>query len=671
MAASFPRPDPSSPSSVADAGFSTSRRGFNQDEVRAFLTSVAAELSRVQENERQLAAELRQARADESGDRPLDEETVAELLGEETVKVLQTARHSASEIKIRAEENAARVVQEATDEAQRLRSEAEVEVARIRKDAAADAEAEIALAKQQGREMVNEARAYRERVLADLERRTNIAQRQIEELIHGRDRLLQVFERARLVAVDVTSELQAVDSPDELVDLTPTTGPVPLMVPNAFGPSSRALPTRRDEPAQAPATDDGAADATGEDGDAAASTRGERTDAELDDDHDDVGDTAVADVEQPDAATHDVGDEAEADLEPDTADALDTAADAAEPAAGPTNVVSLFSGRSADESTDEQQDTDEVADDEMADANAEEQQDTDAQAADDAGADVEDRPDVGGIFARLRDAVSDDHDTASSETASPDDPDTASSETASPDDPDDAVESAEAPTGPTSAFERRDEELVPLILSAARKLKRVLADEQNGVLDTLRNDPPVTSLDEIVPELSEHVSPYLEAIEEELLAAALVGAAELDGREPGSAGSRETDVDDALATAHRLMRTDLIQPLRDRLDRAVNDGGGDNHDVTRRVRAVYREWKTQHIDDLLDDVLRFAHGGGLVAAAGDIELVWSVDPSGPACPDCEDNSLAGPVRAGRPFPTGHVAAPAHPGCRCLTLPTSR
>ena len=60
--------------------------------------------------------------------------------------------------------------------------------------------------------------------------------------------------------------------------------------------------------------------------------------------------------------------------------------------------------------------------------------------------------------------------------------------------------------------------------------------------------------------------------------------------------------------------TDLVAPLRSRLERAVSDGGGDNDDVARRVRAVYREWKTQHIDVQLDDLLRAAHGGGLVAA---------------------------------------------------------
>ena len=89
------------------------------------------------------------------------------------------------------------------------------------------------MAKQQGREMVEEARAYRERVLSELARRRELARQQIEQLIHGRDRLLQAFERARLVAVDVVAELAPLGEPDEYVDLTPTTGPVPITVPVA------------------------------------------------------------------------------------------------------------------------------------------------------------------------------------------------------------------------------------------------------------------------------------------------------------------------------------------------------------------------------------------------------------------------------------------------------
>ena len=78
------------------------------------------------------------------------------------------------------------------------------------------------MAKQQGREMVNEARAYRERVLSELEPGVaNWHSEQIEQLIHGRDRLTQAFERARLVAADVVAEMEPLGEPDEYVNLTP------------------------------------------------------------------------------------------------------------------------------------------------------------------------------------------------------------------------------------------------------------------------------------------------------------------------------------------------------------------------------------------------------------------------------------------------------------------
>jgi hypothetical protein len=110
----------------------------------------------------------------------------------------------------------------------------------------------------------------------------------------------------------------------------------------------------------------------------------------------------------------------------------------------------------------------------------------------------------------------------------------------------------------------------------------------------------------------------------------------------------------------------LIRPLRERLDRVVTDAEGDPDELTMTVRAVYREWKTQRIDEHLDDVARMAFGrGALAAVSSGSPVCWVVDPNGPACPDAEDNALAGEVGAGDPFPTDHVCAPAHEGCRCM------
>ena len=268
MAISFSRPDPSSPTSVRDANFPTARRGFDQNEVREFLHMVAAELARMQERERYLDQELRSMRLQRPGPPPeLDDETLARLLGEETTRILQAARESAAAIRAKAEEAAERMMREAREDSQHLRDDADSEAARRRRDAEQDAEAELEMAKQQGREMVEEARAYRERVLGELSRRRDLARQQIDQLIHGRDRLVQAFERSRLVAADVVAELAPLGELSEYVNLSPTTGPVPVMVPaSRLGEissiSDDALALRASSDPDDPALDPADSDAT-------------------------------------------------------------------------------------------------------------------------------------------------------------------------------------------------------------------------------------------------------------------------------------------------------------------------------------------------------------------------------------------------------------------------
>ena len=220
-------------------------------------------------------------------------------------------------------------------------------------------------------------------------------------------------------------------------------------------------------------------------------------------------------------------------------------------------------------------------------------------------------------------------------------------------------------------FEQRDADLTPLITASARKLKRVLADEQNEVLDTLRRNDPVSDLDALLPWISHHAERYSAVLADELHEAANAGAA-LAAAGGTTPKLRKAAARQAVQQASETIRRSLVAPLRDRLERCIADGDGDNQAITKKGRAVYREWKTQHIDEQLDDVFRTAHGRGLLAAV-DIgaPLVWTPDPTHDVCPDCDDNRLAGAVDAGQGFPTGHVCTPAHPGCRCLLLPAGR
>ncbi len=662
MAVSFSRPDPTSPLSVAEASFSTARRGFDQDEVRGLLEAVAAELSRLKDREDLLERELREIQDRlPGGAEELDEETVSRLLGEETLRVLQTARESASQIRVRAEESAAQILRDANEEANRLREHAETDVSRKRSDATADAEDEIAHAKQQGREMVNEARAYRERVLSELARRRELAREQIEQLVHGRDRLLQVFERARLVAVDVVAELEPLGEPDEYVDLSPTTGPVPMMVPSSKLGDKHAGPRVDDETLGINALEE-----------QPTAKRGAIFDHQLDDvvvaagavpspsvqsdvvdpESETVTPTQVAEDEsavEPVADEATVGDAPDAEDDSDTDAAVQSAGelddDAAEAtsseaeAPAPSNVV-MFPDRSVPSEHGE---------------HAEE-------------------GDIDGLFERLRAGLSQDEATGAEPGEAPSthesEPVAEPAGGSGADDGADTDDSDDSDAAPT-VFDRRDEALTPLIVTGARKLKRVLADEQNDVLDALRQNEAITELGEVLPELDEQAQRYVDAIHDELLDAAVAGGLTLS-RSKAATLRKAMKSNSSLDAASQAIVRDLIRPLRERLDRSVSEGSGDNDDITKRVRSVYREWKTQHIDDQLDDAFRLAYGGGALAAAKPgTPLCWSVDPNGPACPDAEDNALAGAVPAGEGFPTGHVSAPAHAGCRCVLVADER
>ncbi len=647
MAMSLSRPDPASPAQVAEASFSTGRRGFDQNEVRDFLRMVSAELGRLRERETFLERELAEAQnnPDLDGAR-LDDEALTRLLGEETARVLNAARESGAEIREKAEQSAARMLLEASDEATRMREEAEIEASRRRTDAAADAEAELSMAKQQGREMVTEARAYRERVLSELARRRELAREQIEQLVHGRDRLMQAFERARLVAVDVVAEMQPLGEPDEYVNLNPSTGPVPVMVARA-------------DTDDADGGDLDGADTDGTDPESAIPVH-EPTDDDLhlvDPDAEpeahvdvDIESDAEVDAEPADVdadVDSNVGDETEiepaGDAELDTADAESLPHDAVDEPSKTTDddvVVDLFARLRADATVEE-------ADDAGVD---------DADTADDAG-----ESDAANAREAL-DAAAPDADVLG-EVGSGDGPLADVTDAAEPADADEEHAS-------DTVFDRRDADITPLIVSSARKLKRVLADEQNEVLDALRRNDPVRNLDALLPWATDHVDRYASVISEDLLLAANAGAGLADLER--TARLRKAAGKQAVAEATDKLGQWLVQPLRDRLERCVSEGDGDNAAITKKVRAVYREYKTRHIDEQLDDVVRVAHGQGLIGALElDTPVVWTPDPRHEVCADCDDNRLAGAVAAGQPFPTGQVCTPAHPGCRCMLVPVPR
>jgi DivIVA domain-containing protein len=219
---------------VASRSFAKGVRGFSESEVRGFLQRVSEELALTRVREQELESAIDALEEQVRTPRPLSEQELLDALGEETARLLRSAREASDDIRKKAEERAARLVEEAAEAAERTRAEAtellqtrteeaEAKTAELVSDAetramtaleAAKTEAETILdhARRQGREMLDEAKAARERVLGDLVRRRALLKGQIEALRAGRDHLLDAYRTVKGTFLDATEALAQVEA---------------------------------------------------------------------------------------------------------------------------------------------------------------------------------------------------------------------------------------------------------------------------------------------------------------------------------------------------------------------------------------------------------------------------------------------------------------------------
>ena len=628
MAISFSRPDPSSPAAVGSAQFSVARRGFEQEEVRDLLRGVSAELARLQERERFLESELRAMQTRGlSAPGAIDEEMVTALLGEETARVLTAAREAAKQQIARAAETAERLVREASSDAARIRQEAEIESSRQRNDAVADVEAEIELAKQQGREMVIEAREYREKVLSELARRRELAREQIEHLIHDRDRLVAAFDRARLAANDVVGDLTEFDELSEEVARisglsTPVDATAPIFFdhtkdPDAIPQSSESIEVEKVVGVIAESIDS----TTIETAEIFETTEIIGVVEVLEDEEvaEEIPDTTVVAMHEAPAGMSE-----HPSSEPPAQEHI-------------AEVVQLF-GKKRKEA-EAPQPTTEVVEPPVEAAKVIEVVEAKKQPA----ISTPQKKSVDDLFARLK-------QTSTAEVA----------RTTKP--------KVVVPKVDQGVFDHRDEVLEPIMVLITRKMKRVLADEENSMLTYLQGKKSVVALEKVLPSADEHLQMYVEALSEDVISAAMAGAQSLSKSLKADLRKRVTR-SAVMQVVSRTMDESTIRPLREKIQRAVEQSNGDKDEMSNLIRSVYREMKMQRVEQQVSDIARMAYSRGayLVLDQG-TQVCWMVDPNGPSCADAEDNSLAGSTDLGSEFPTGHVHPTAHAGCRCLIAP---
>lgn len=632
MAITFSRPDPSSPAAVGSAQFNVERRGYDQGEVRDFLRMVSAELARLQERERFLESEMRAMQTRGLSDPGvLDEATVTTLLGEETARVLSVAREAAHQMRARGAESAERLVREATAESARLREEAEIEVSRRRSDAVTDSESEIELAKQQGREMVNEARAYREKMLSELARRRELAKQQIEQLVRDRDRLMSAFERARLAANDVMGDLSEFDdAADELTRALPE-GVIDSTIKNVVQFDREKFEDDESVPVVAVITtlpvDESIAMPV------EVLEREKVVESNIE--------TAVVEEKVQPVMRQEVKPEIqpEADLEPDDGHRA--------------KVVQLFgrTSRRLHPSTDAPVSEAPVLELPVAEKPA---------VVNPKNSSVDD------LFAKLRKAGADSVAGSVKQV----EPIAKQPMKASPS----VVEPRKAPVSAkpdAQIFSKRDDALTPMIEVLAKKLKRVLADEENAMLNYLQSKKAQVALEKVLPTFDSHVQSFVEATSKDLIEAAMAGAQSLSKSLKADLRKKISNTA-VMQVMSKKLADEIVLPLRTRIQKCAEKSAGDSNEMSSLIRTVYREWKMQQVDKLVGDVTRLAYSRGayLVLDAG-TKVCWMVDPNGPPCADAEDNSLAGAIARGENFPTGHEHPVIHSGCRCLVVPATR
>jgi DivIVA domain-containing protein len=683
------------PQEIARAAFPTAFRGYDQDTVRRYLRALAAAVTQAQhrgtlgslhhtDDDAQLrvveleqeAVEL-QDRVDEleellgSGSelavspvvadgadaaeavaamavpaRELDEAELIALLGQETARVLETARSAAADITQRARAEAASLTEQAASDAGSARDEAEAvleaarteaeeilaaasaeaqrshdrikaDAKRSRDEATAEAErllaeaqneagAEVAAARQHAGEMLFGAEQLRTEILSNLAQRQRAGQNQLERLVAARDRLANALAGARDGIDGVAADIQMASPDGAVLDLTAgdTEGGGEVRQPSAAELEAllaRLEPVRAERPAPA-------IGARSEFGTAAAF----------------AGDDDVSFSPAPNGST---------------------AVTIGEPAELPTP---------------------EVAPAEVAPAGVERQIE-DGSAAGDLDRpmrpEVGKRPGAGGWSGSEGAEGGDDVDVLDLDGLGWSDGPVLGGGRGS-------LHRAamrgdlprNTPYGGTlpAAFEVRDIALSRATPGFRRRLRRAVNDDQSDVLDRLRAGRGEIRPGELAA-VDEQLRAYIEALRPVLVDMVSSGGELLD--------SLAVPVQAVENLCHQLARH-LVDTLRAPTIASIDEATSDDREaILDPIRAIYRDFSNAALPDLIDDALHEAFAlGAYHAVDGGERLIWVPDPRLDPDPICEENSASPALAKGTSFPSGHARPLSMPGCRCLVLP---
>jgi hypothetical protein len=230
-----------------------------------------------------------------------------------------------------------------------------------------------------------------------------------------------------------------------------------------------------------------------------------------------------------------------------------------------------------------------------------------------------------------------------------------------------AAEPAAPAAAKDDSLDRRSEALGELPAQTARRLKRLLQEDHNDLLDRIRTHRGKGPVDDNLASQEEQLGRFVAGLKDAL------GRAFAEGRKAGGARS-DTD---PLPAITKLVTRQVVTPLRTEVSNAIAAGleAEDSASaLSERANDVFRVWKGVRTQLLGEGIAYSAYHQGLLdvwrTKAGSTKQ-WVFSDEEAECPKdiCRRNADKGAVPTKDPFPSGHLAPPAHGGCTC-TLKSS-
>ncbi|MFZ1063135.1 MAG: DivIVA domain-containing protein [Acidimicrobiales bacterium] len=206
-------------------------------------------------------------------------------------------------------------------------------------------------------------------------------------------------------------------------------------------------------------------------------------------------------------------------------------------------------------------------------------------------------------------------------------------------------------------FHRRDVAIDESLAVLTRKVKRALQDDQNIMLERLRDVKGMITV-ELEDEHAERAR-YADAAFDALADAAAAGS-QFAFDEAGYSGDpvNKAALDDCAAD----LAVTIVLALRKRI---LADTSGDG---SERVNAAYKEWRGARVERLCTDAARRAFHLGVLSASRGRAVRFFAAPNDAPCDACALDAASGERPAGQRFPSGSQYPPLHAGCACAIVP---